>query len=594
MSEQKSKRSHRKACGTIGSSQIGTSLRLQGWVNRRRNLGKLIFIDLRDRSGMVQVVFDPAYSKEAHEKAGSLNNEDVLDILGKVKSRGEGNINPDIPTGEIEIAAQEVEILNKAETLPFTVENNVRAGEELKLKYRYIDLRRPKLQNILMQRHRITREARNYLDQKGFIEVETPILTRSTPEGARDYLVPSRMHKGHFYALPQSPQLFKQLLMISGFERYYQFARCFRDEDLRADRQPEFTQIDIEMSFITPDDICQLIDGLLEKVFQVVGKTIQKPIDRMSYQEALNLYGVDRPDTRYEMKLVDITPFVKESGYAILAKPISTGGFCKCLNVKGGSSYSRKRLDELANIVVELGGKGILWLKKEENSFHSPLTKHIADEKVQEIARKARMENNDLLLIMSDQFEIVSKVLGALRFRIAKEEGLIDETINKAVWIHDFPLFQWNQEEKRWEANHHPFTSPNPEDIDKLKNEPGAVRALAYDIVLNGQEIGGGSIRNHDVSIQKKVFQCLGMGEEEYSEKFGFLLQALRSGAPPHGGIAVGFDRLVAILTGCESIRDVIAFPKTTSATCLMTESPSRVDGKQLKDLGLSLKKGSD
>lgn len=591
MPNQEEEEVHKVGCGTVGISQVGNTIGLRGWVNRRRNLGKLIFIDLRDRSGLVQIVFDPTFTQEAHEQAKNLSNEDVISILGQVKHRGKGNINPDMPTGEIEVAAQEIKILNKAEMLPFTVENEVKAGEELKLKYRYLDLRRPKLQNILIQRHRITREIRNYLDARGFIEMETPILTRSTPEGARDYLIPSRMHKGYFYALPQSPQLFKQLLMISGFEKYYQFARCFRDEDLRADRQPEFTQIDIEMSFITPDDIYHLVDELIEKAFRVVGKEIQKPIDRMSYKKAMNRYGVDRPDTRFGMELMDITQYVKECEYTILTKPLSGGGVCKCLNVKGGSSYSRKKIDELSKFAVDLGGKGLLALKKEEDSFHSPLLKHIKQERVEDIARETKMERSDLLLIMSDQSHLVSKVLGALRVKIAREEEIVDETLNKAVWIYDFPLFQWNVEDQRWEANHHPFTSPKPEDIDRLDSDPGIVRALAYDIVLNGQEIGGGSIRNHDVAIQEKVFSCLGMNKKEYQEKFGFLLQALCSGAPPHGGIAIGFDRLVAILTGCESIRDVIAFPKTTRATCLMTDSPSQVDEKQLKELGISIRK---
>jgi len=562
-----------------------------GWVNRRRDLGKVTFIDLRDRFGLTQIVLDQEFDEISHNKARTLRNEWVVAVRGTVSPRLAGQENPELPTGDIEIRVNELRILNETDVPPFQVDGKIDASESLRLKYRYLELRRPTLfQNIAM-RHKIALRIRNLLSGEGFVEVETPFLTKSTPEGARDYLVPSRISKGCFYALPQSPQLFKQLLMVAGFDRYFQIVRCFRDEDLRADRQPEFTQVDMEMSFVKEEDVMDVVEHLVTGLFSsTLGYTLSRPFPRLEYQRAMDLYGSDKPDTRYGMELTDVSDTLRSCGFKVFSDVTEAGGVVKAINVKGGASFSRKDLDELNRMVVEFGARGLFWAKIRPDDWQSPLAKFLSANTRNAVQEKLDATEGDLIIIVSDMPRITNEALGSLRVEIGKKLDLVKPGEYSFVWITRFPLLEYSDEEERFVAVHHPFTAPLEEDLPFLVEEPQRVRARSYDLVLNGQEIGGGSVRIHTRDLQNRVFRALGLGEEAAREKFGFFLDALSYGTPPHAGIALGFDRLVAIMVGAESLRDVIAFPKTQRATCAVTDAPSAVAEDQLADLGLTLK----
>ena len=578
-------------CGELREKHAGEIVKLKGWVQRRRDLGGLIFIDLRDRTGIVQVVFSPEVSPEALAIADKVRNEYVLDVEGKVVIREKGTENPKIKTGNIEVQCHKITIINESKTPPFKIENETDISEEVRLKYRYLDLRRPVMYETLKLRHKTTMTVREFLDKEGFVEVETPVLTKSTPEGARDYLVPSRVHPGQFYALPQSPQIFKQLLMVSGFDRYFQIARCFRDEDLRADRQPEFTQIDIEMSFMDRDEIIDLVERMLQKVMKdVKGIDVSLPFPRMTYHEAMARYGTDKPDTRFGLELVDVSETVKNVKFKVFSDTVASGGQVKGINVQGAADkYSRKDIDELTDFVKIYGAKGLAWIKITDEGFTGPIAKFFSDEESKQIQSAFDANPGDLLLFVADKPSIVADSLGALRVKLGKELNLIDESKYNFLWITDWPLLEYDEEERRYFAAHHPFTMPVREDLEFLETEPGRVRAQAYDIVLNGYELGGGSLRIFERDIQEKMFRALGFTDEEAKEQFGFLMEAFEYGTPPHGGIALGLDRLVMLLAGRSNIRDTIAFPKTASASDLLTDAPSEVSKAQLDELKLKL-----
>ncbi|WP_313801158.1 aspartate--tRNA ligase [Cytobacillus sp.] len=578
-------------CGEITEAAIGEKVILKGWVQKRRDLGGLIFIDLRDRTGIVQVVFNPETSPEALVSAERVRNEFVLDIEGTVVAREEGTVNSNLKTGHIEIKAEKMTILNEAKTPPFMLDDKTDVSEDVRLKYRYLDLRRPVMFETLKMRHQVTRAMREFLDGEGFLDIETPILTKSTPEGARDYLVPSRVHPGEFYALPQSPQIFKQLLMVGGFERYYQIARCFRDEDLRADRQPEFTQVDMEMSFMSQADIISLMENMMSKIMkEVKGLDVQIPFPQMTYQEAMDRYGSDKPDTRFEMELIDLSEIVKDSSFKVFAGAVSSGGQVKAINVKNGAGkYSRKDIDALTEFVSVYGAKGLAWLKAEEDGLKGPISKFITEEEQDAMKTALSAEAGDLLLFVADKTSVVADALGALRIKLGKELELIDQSKFNFLWVTDWPLLEYAEEEGRYYAAHHPFTMPVREDLALLDSDPSKVRAQAYDLVLNGYELGGGSLRIFEREVQEKMFNVLGFSKEEAYEQFGFLLDAFEYGTPPHGGIALGLDRLVMILAGRTNLRDTIAFPKTASASCVLTNAPGEVSDAQLDDLHLKL-----
>ena len=580
-----------KGCGEIKESDTGLTLTLSGWIFRRRDHGGLIFVDLRDRSGIVQVVFNPDVSGEAHELAHDLRSEYVISVSGEIRKRPDGTENLNIPTGMFEMYAKKLEVLNESSPLPFGIEDAGDASEALRLKYRYLDLRRPEMQRNLIIRHKVTKVIRDYLDEKGFLEIETPVLTKSTPEGARDYLVPSRLNPGFFYALPQSPQLFKQILMVSGFEKYFQIVRCFRDEDLRADRQPEFTQVDLEMSFTDREDVIKVIEGMMKKLFKdVMDIEIITPFERLGFHESMERFGNDKPDLRFGLELKDMADLSEKGTFKVFLDALQSGGRVKAINGKGMANLSRREIDMLTEEAISFGAKGLAWIKV-KNGFESPIAKFFPEEILKEMAQRLEAEEGDLMLFVADKEKVVHDVLSRMRLEFGKRLNLIGAGY-KFVWITDFPLLEWNDEEGRFEAMHHPFTSPMDDDIEKMltgdmnnKELLFSLRAKAYDIVLNGYEIGGGSIRIHRRDVQRKMFELLGISEEEAKVKFGFLLDALEYGAPPHGGIALGLDRLVMIMVGASSIRDVIAFPKTSKAFCLMSGTPSTVEPKQLKEL---------
>ncbi|SFD62959.1 aspartyl-tRNA synthetase [Bacillus sp. OV194] len=585
-----SERTHQ--CGTLTEKHVGEEVKLTGWVQKRRDLGGLIFIDLRDRSGQVQVVFNPEVSSEALDIAEKVRSEFVLSVKGTVIAREEGTINENVPTGRIEIQGKELEIINSSKTPPFSISDDNEINEDVRLKYRYLDLRRPVMQETMKLRYRVTKMIRDFLDQQEFMEIETPMLTKSTPEGARDYLVPSRVHPGQFYALPQSPQLFKQLLMVSGFERYFQVVRCFRDEDLRADRQPEFTQIDIETSFLGQEGLMSMMEDLMvQMASEVRGFSVQTPLPRLTYAEAMERYGSDKPDTRFGMELINVSEIVKESGFKVFASTVLDGGEVKAINVKGqAGNYSRKDIDLLTEFVKRYGAKGLAWLKFEENELKGPIAKFFTDEEKQGLLAALEGEEGDLFLFVADSKKVVADALGALRLKLGKDLDLINESVLNFLWVVDFPLVEYDEDANRYVALHHPFTMPKEEDLDQLESNPGAVRAKAYDLVLNGYELGGGSQRIYQRDLQEKMFKTLGFTEEAAKEEFGFLMDAFEYGTPPHGGIALGLDRLVMILAGRNNLRDTIAFPKTASASCLLTNAPSHVSEKQLNELHLAVK----
>jgi len=574
-------------CGELRSTHVGQEVILKGWAHRHRDLGNLVFIDLRDREGLVQVVV-PSDKAELLDRAKKIRMENVLAVRGVVKEREPKSRNPNMPTGEVEVVADELKVLSAAKVPPFVIADPPQASEELRFKYRYLDMRRPSLQRNIKLRHQAALCVRNYMSENGFLEIETPFLTKSTPEGARDYLVPSRMYRGRFYALPQSPQIFKQILMISGFDRYFQIVRCFRDEDLRADRQPEFTQIDIEMSFAEEADVFELNEGLMAAVFKIIGVDVERPFPRLTYQESMDKYGTDKPDLRFGMEIQDLTEIGSSLDSEFIKKAFSAGGVLKALVLEGGGEYSRSQLDNINKKAQELGGKGVIWIKKFEG-FKSSLK--VEEAGLSQIWTELEAKDEDLVLLVADKRDTAVKILGELRRDFTLKQGE-DEMLYKFAWVTDFPLLEWSEEEGRLVSMHHPFTSPHQEDLEFLEKDPKKVRAKAYDLVLNGVEIGGGSIRIHDLEIQKRAFKVLGLSQEEVEAKFGFFLEALEYGVPPHGGIALGFDRIVMILAGEESIREVIPFPKTTSALCLLTGSPAVVDDKQLGELGLKKTKG--
>jgi len=578
-------------CGQLSETHIGEYVRLQGWVARRRDLGGLIFIDLRDREGIVQVVCNPEVSKEAMEVAETVRSEYVIEVEGTVVARDPGAVNEKMPTGKIEVRVDTIRVINESKTPPFSITDDTEASEEVRLKYRYLDLRRPVMQKTFQLRHKTNKAIRDFLDSHGFLEVETPMLTRSTPEGARDYLVPSRVHPGSFFALPQSPQLFKQLLMVGGMDKYYQIVRCFRDEDLRADRQPEFTQIDIEVSFFEKEPFFALIEDMMKSIVKnTLGLDLPTPFPRLTWQEAMARYGSDKPDTRFGMELLDVSKAVENSGFKVFADAVKSGGQVKALNVEGrASDFSRKTIDELTEFVNQYGAKGLAWLKVEEGNFKGPIAKFIDEETAQQIKTATSAKDGDLLLFVADKPQVVANSLGALRLKLGKELGLIDQKRFNFLWVTEFPLFSWDEEEGRYVAEHHPFTMPMEEDMEFLETNPGVVRAEAYDLVLNGFELGSGSRRIYRRDMQERMFKLLGFDLADAEAQFGFLLEAFDYGAPPHGGIALGIDRIVMLLSGRSSLRDTIAFPKTANATDLLTEAPAPVSAKQLKELALKL-----
>jgi len=578
-------------CGDLRSEHIGQQVLLQGWVWHRRDLGGLIFVDLRDRSGTVQLVFNPEEVAEAHATAENWRPEWVVEIEGEVAARPDDTVNESLPTGAVEIRVKSAGTLSRSETPPFLIEEDSGALEDLRLKYRYLDLRRAPLQRALGLRHKMALAVRNYLDEKLFYEVETPMLTRATPEGARDYLVPSRVNPGTFYALPQSPQLFKQLLMVSGFDRYFQIARCFRDEDLRANRQPEFTQIDVEMSFVEPDDVIELAEGMMRRLLEVAGLPADPEFPRLSFREALDRFGSDAPDMRYGNEIQDVTEQVRDCEFRAFSAVAESGGAVKALRWPGGAAAGRARLDKLTDLAKAQGAKGLVWIQYKEDGFKSPVAKFLGDELVAEMCAATGTEVGDALLIAGDEWEVAAVTMGAVRKALAAAEGWIPEDGGfHFCWVMEFPMFESAEEAGRNVARHHPFTSPHPDDMDRLESDPLSVRARSYDLVLNGVELGGGSIRIHRSDLQRRVFAALGMDSAESEAQFGFLLDALKYGAPPHGGIAMGFDRIVMMLAGEQSLRAVTAFPKTASATDLMTDAPARVDAQQLEDLHIELK----
>ncbi len=582
-------RSHR--CTEVSNANIGETVTVMGWVQKRRNLGSLIFIDLRDRSGILQIVFDePKVGNEGFAKAGTLRSEFVVAVTGTVEKRTAA-VNESLKTGDIEVIATDIRILSESETPPFPIEENSQTREELRLRYRYLDLRRPDIQRNLMMKSKVAMLLRNFMEKEGFLEIETPILTKSTPEGARDYLVPSRVHPGNFYALPQSPQLFKQLLMCAGYDRYFQIARCFRDEDLRADRQPEFTQADMELSFVDVDDVINVNERLLQYVFkEAIGIDVQLPIPRMSWQEAMDRFGSDKPDNRFGMELVDVSDVVEGCGFVVFTGALEQGGSVRGINAKGQGAMPRKKIDKLVEFAKGYGAKGLAYLAvNEDGTYKSSFAKFMAEEELKTLVEKMQGEPGDLLLFAADKNKVVWDVLGALRLELARQLELMDKNQYSFLWITEFPLLEWSDEENRFMAMHHPFTMPMEEDWDKIDSDPGAVRAKAYDIVLNGTELGGGSVRIHQNDIQEKMLEVLGFTKESAYEQFGFLLNAFSYGVPPHAGLAYGLDRMVMLMMQCDSIRDVIAFPKVKDASCLMTDAPNVVDEKQLAELSLSI-----